>query len=253
MIYTRNCKIPFRNQSGIDQVANIELITLNNFNFLESYIDKYMSEIVRGPIYPNELDIAKKEIVNLMSNKTSKQQLGLVGEFFTHVVLRNLDFKQESVFNNLEESSLKKGFDGLYSKGKSYWIAESKSGDTIGLVHKNKINEALNDLKDKLEGKTNNNPFKNATYHMVAARKKPNKKLQRIIIELSELFTKGEYPVLDAYNVIPISTLFVGHKQTDNDIFNDISPIVSKLKYNNIIMICIDNSLYADFLTYLGN
>jgi hypothetical protein len=252
MITSKNYELGFENHLGEDKVANVQIITLNNFSSLESYINKYMSEIVRGEIYPNELTLAKLEIINLMSKKTSNQKIGLVAEFFTHVVLRNLGFRQESIFSNLEESSLKKGFDGLYSHEGTVWIAESKSGYTTGINHRNKISEALSDLNEKLEGRTKNNPFKNATYHMIAARKKPPKKLKAMIIELSDNFTKGNYPTLDEYNIIPVSTLFVGHKQNEQNILDDISVLIDKLKYNQVIVICIDNLLYSDFLVYLG-
>ena len=251
MIQTRKYIESYVNASGKAQVVHIEIVPLSNFSLLEKYIENYMSEIVRGAIFSNELEIAKKEIIDLMSKKTDLQNIGLVGEFFMHVVLRYIGFTQQSVFNNLEESSLKKGFDGLYSIGNELWISESKSGFSQGLLHKSKITEALNDLKEKLTGRSNNNPFRNALYHLIAVRKRSKKKFIDEITELSKRFTIRDYPELNEYNVIPVSTLFVNHSQNDQNIINDVLSLIKETNYSGVIVICIDNLIYSDFVTFL--
>lgn len=54
--------------------------------------------------------------------------IGSIAEFFVHLYLKYCGYKQECLFFNLEERSLKKGFDGLYSIREELWFMESKSG-----------------------------------------------------------------------------------------------------------------------------
>lgn len=243
--------VQYTDHFGQKRYSKIQLITVNDFKSLAGFIDQYISDIVFGEINHHDIGQVKKEIVNLIRSKTSFQRVGLMGEFFTHVILRSLGFIQESTFKNLEERSPKKGFDGLYSKEDTIWIAESKSTNTQNIIHKEKIREALLDLKTKLEGKTKNNPFENATYHMIAAKKERKDNLFDYIKQLSDSFSNEKYPRLDEYNVIPVSTLFFQHAQSDDEIINEISNVVMKKEFRSIIAICVDNSLYYDFLNYL--
>lgn len=242
----------YKNDKGLKKNAQVRFVRLDDFLLIESYIDKTINEIVSGERFYDDILTTKIEIKNLMTGKNKNQKHGLVAEFFTHLVLRDMGFVQESIFSNLEESSMKKGFDGVYSVRNSIWIAESKSGHTAGIIHRSKINEAFIDLKEKLEGKSSNNPFRNAAFHMIATRNKPKKKLLDTIKELSTNYKLGKYPSLDEFNVIPVSTLFITHSQTEEDIIFDVNDIIDEMKYKEIIIICIDNKIYDDFLTYIG-
>ena len=55
--------------------------------------------------------------------------------------------KQEFLFFNLEENSIKKGFDGLFSKDSETFLVESKSGTilTKGISHRTKLKTAYTD------------------------------------------------------------------------------------------------------------
>lgn len=252
MLLISSNDLVYKNDKGLKKNAQVNFARLVDFRLIESYIDETINEIVSGERFSDDISTTKFEIKNLMISKNINQKHGLVAEFFTHLVLKDMGFIQESIFSNLEESSMKKGFDGVYSVRNSIWIAESKSGHTDGIIHRSKINEAFNDLNDKLEGRSSNNPFRNAAYHMIATRRKPKKKLLDSIKELSTNYILGKYPSLEEFNVIPVSTLFVSHFQTEGDIMADVNDLIDKMKYKEIVIICIDNQIYDDFLSYIG-
>lgn len=81
--------------------------------------------------------------------KSDDTKKGMIGEFLSHILLPVIfeDYQIASAFFNLEEKSIKKGFDlVLYnSKDSSMWITEVKSGN----LHKNKgHDETISDLLD---------------------------------------------------------------------------------------------------------
>jgi len=252
MLLISSYNLTYNNEKGLKNTAQVKFVTLDDFSLIESFIDKEINDIVNGEHFSDDIVTTKLEIKNLMNDKNTNQKHGLVAEFFTHFVLRDMGFEQESIFSNLEESSMKKGFDGVYSVRNSIWIAESKSGYTDGIRHRNKINEAFGDLKDKLEGRSSNNPFRNAAFHMIAARKEPKKELLDSIIELSTNYRLGKHQSLDEFNVIPVSTLFIKHWQTEEDIMVDVAELIDEMKYKEIIIICVDNQIYDNFLSYIG-
>ena len=81
---------------------------------------------------------------------------GSIAEFIVHLYLKACGFSQECLFKNLEEGSIKKGFDGYYTYSNEEWIMESKSGSikTSGITHRAKIKEAYDDLKNKIDGES---------------------------------------------------------------------------------------------------
>ena len=64
----------------------------------------------------SELSTVKTRVKNLFSTKSQEWIMGATAEFFVHLYIRLTGFKQECLFLNLEENSIKKGFDGYYSK-----------------------------------------------------------------------------------------------------------------------------------------
>lgn len=244
--------LEYETHEGVKKIACINFVKLDDFKSIKSNLENTICEIVNGQILASDLSTTKKVIKDLISGKTSIQKHGLVAEFFVYFVLKELGFVQESVFSNLEETSMKKGFDGLYSKNDVIWLSESKSGNTNGLIHKAKLQEAFTDLKNKLEGKSANNPFRNAACHMLIARKSPSTNLLYSIKKLSEDYTMRKFHELDQFCVVPASTLFVNHAQSEEDIKLDILNLINKMKYCKILIICIDNAIFDDFMTYIG-
>lgn len=64
----------------------------------------------------SSLSTVKMRVRNLFSSKNPEWIMGATAEFFVHLYIRLAGFRQECLFLNLEENSIKKGFDGYYVK-----------------------------------------------------------------------------------------------------------------------------------------
>jgi hypothetical protein len=139
--------------SKIFNVAVIKLAgkgTLHNISIrqidaaLEAYIDSSIVEICEGNS-GGDLAVVKERLIKFLTPKSgSTTEMGAIAEFFSHLYLKEQGFKQEFLFLNLEEQSIKKGFDGYYTLSGVEWIFESKSGsiNTDGNSHPKKIQGA---------------------------------------------------------------------------------------------------------------
>jgi len=88
-----------------------------------------------------------KEFLNRYEKKTLKIKKGLIGELFTHIIISEMfsEYNIISPYFNLEERSIKKGFDVVLTSKKDHglFITEVKSGEK----HKGKTSdETMNDL-----------------------------------------------------------------------------------------------------------
>lgn len=74
-----------------------------------------------------------KQFLERYRTKNEKTKIGMVGEFLSHILIIELfkEYKVSSPFFNMEEASIRKGFDIiLYRKSdKTTWITEVKSGN----------------------------------------------------------------------------------------------------------------------------
>lgn len=106
----------------------ITVIDINDFDVevLKIMDDNFVS-ICEGNS-DTELFVVKKYVIDLFSSKDNKWIMGATAEFFVHLYMKLSGFKQECLFLNLEEGSIKKGFDGYYSLNGEEWLMESKSG-----------------------------------------------------------------------------------------------------------------------------
>ena len=97
-------------------------LILSDISEVMKIIDEEINDIWH-PALGYSLEEVKKEIYNVISPKTEKQKKGICAEFFMHLFLRDLGYTQKCVFSNLEEGSMKKGFDGFYECSEDFWIA----------------------------------------------------------------------------------------------------------------------------------
>lgn len=91
-----------------------------------------------------------KEFIKRYNSKNENIQKGMIGELLIHILLNEFfpNFETVTPFFNLEERSVKKGFDVVLTDKveKSIWITEVKSGE----IHKDKnANETTMDLLEK--------------------------------------------------------------------------------------------------------
>lgn len=196
------------------------------------------------------IDDVKRYIYNLISTKTDLQKHGICAEFFMHLCLRDLGYIQKCVFSNLEENSMKKGFDGFYEYSNDFWIAESKCGITV-VKHKDKIKDALKDLDEKVSTTNGNNPWWNAYTHiLVSDNGSKNESLLKKVKKLSKEYVNKISHNSYEFNLIPSSTLFVNTNQQDSEIKREIEIILKDRKIKNMIILCIDNNIYDEFCAY---
>lgn len=120
---------------------------------IKEVLRKQLSSVCYGPSkaasvrknynYKNTL----KEFLKRYETKTHETKMGMIGELLTHILVMQFfsEFSAVSPYFNLEERSIKKGFDVvLYSGGNNeLWITEVKSGE----LHKDKdSNETMTSL-----------------------------------------------------------------------------------------------------------
>lgn len=233
------------NEFVINGNINLYVINVNeNSQELSDYISKYIISICEGDSGSQLANVKRDLLVFLNRKKDSTTRMGAVAEFFVHLILNSYDYKQECLFLNLEENSIKKGFDGYYSKDNEEWIMESKSGmiTTSNISHPLKIKEAYDDLKEKLRGNTINNPWKNAYNHASHIDVRTNKTIRTHIKAMSDNFSNSSFAEISEFNIIPASTIFLNNEWIDLDIPTLISEISTKINgfnYKNLKLICI--------------
>lgn len=210
------------------------------------------------------LDIVKQRLVNTLTPKKGTDiEKGAIAEFFIHIFLNEIGCEPQCLYFNLEENSIKKGFDGYYLFKGEQWIMESKSGhiDTVNLSHKGKIKEAYSDLKKKLlaDVSVKNDPWMNAYRHASQIDVGANATVRKDIKALADLFVSNRAffatkPLTD-YNIIPSSTIFLKGAWEIQDkakIEADIRTIIQDFKYKSIKVVCLTKKSIDVFWNYLN-
>ncbi|MGL5563535.1 MAG: hypothetical protein ACRDCN_13090, partial [Tannerellaceae bacterium] len=155
-------KMKFQNKDLIV----VDLVNLSNED--KVYIKETLVEMCRGKESTSNVSAVAVELLKNMSNKGVKQKAGITAEFFISCIVRQQSFEQIYCFENLEENSAKKGFDGVFANGDNFWLTESKSSyekGTHNYKHKKTIDRAYNGISDLMGGRTRNNPWRNAVSH----------------------------------------------------------------------------------------
>lgn len=219
------------------------------------YIDSKLISICKGK-REIKLSTVKTDFVEYLEKKNKSNLLpGSVSEFFIHLFLNSLEYKQEFLYFNLEENSIKKGFDGYYSKKGVDWVLESKSTTISDNKHNHNISLGYNGVKKKIEGVDNiNNPWENAYNHaslrVVATKDSLLKKLSA----LSELYTEKKYGEIKDFDLMISSTIFLEDDWNEIDIDElkkDITNYLASKDFKSIIVICLNKKSTAHLLDYL--
>jgi hypothetical protein len=232
--------------TDIQESSDGNLIHFVNIEIIDKNIEQFINEQIVAIWDGNNgtpIDVVKLDISHYLKTKSDDIIKGSIAEFLVHLYLKSCGFTQECLFKNLEEGSIKKGFDGFYSYSNEEWIMESKSGSikTLNISHKNKIKEAYDDLKNKIDGKTTNNPWSNAYNHAVLAG--TTRDILKNIKNLSINYVKRKYPDIKDLNIIPSSTIFHEGKWDPNLVKSEhqiISDQNKKFDYKKINVICIN-------------
>lgn len=237
----------------IDDERNIIIVTIKEItDELRKQIDKYICRIWAGQ---NENDIkhVKKEILEYIDKKDRSKQIGAIAEFFVHLFLNYKGYTPYCLFQNLEENSFKKGFDGYFSLNNEEWIVESKSTEDSSIKHHTKISEAYNDLNNKVSGKTPNNPWKNAYHHACNINIAVPDNVRKQLDILSKNFIDDKFHKLSEYNIIPCSTKFIEEKDIEKSdaVHNTVLEKINSFEFNKISVICMNNEAEKLFMEYL--
>ena len=211
----------------------------------------------------SSLSTVKMRVRNLFSSKNPEWIMGAPAEFFVHLYIRLAGFKQECLFLNLEENSIKKGFDGYYSKEGLEWLMESKAGsiDSKDISHAGKVNLAMNDLSAKVSGRDKsgkkelpNNPWQEAYSHANQYDVGTAANIRKNIKELADDFTNGKFRSIEEFNTMPCGTVFLSGiwSQPDHNLIKgDIKRLSGKLKGKQIHVICVTHRSTDLFIKYI--
>ncbi len=235
---------------------------LNIENYSEKFIQLMDSEICKiwNGDEDQESDIAlvKLQIKNFINNKSEMQKHGIIAEFICHLFLRSIDYKQHFLFQNLEEASLKKGFDGLYKKNEEMWLFESKSTQNNNTSHEIKIKEAYTDLKAKIEDNSPNtgyNPWRNAYNHANSRSVHYDESILKTLRELSDQYSQNEFAKICDFNIMPSSTIYLGNDwiEINAEILSSrLQETISKYEYNKLNVICVNKKDINQFIKYIN-
>ncbi len=159
-----------------------------------------------------------KEFLSRYDSKPLNTKKGLIGELLTHVIIAELfpEYTVVSPFFNLEEKSIKKGFDIVLTSLDNYelWITEIKSGE----LHKGKTSDetmgdlvslAKRDLLSRLNGE-NKSLWLNAINDAKVALDKHNDLKEVVVDILESIGDKSVDELVDSkeLNVFLTGTLF---------------------------------------------
>lgn len=135
----------------------------------------HVSDYLENPMYNYQSTI--NSFLERYEKKAAETKKGMIGEFLSHIIITSLfdEYAIASAFFNLEEKSIKKGFDLLLFNivDNTVWITEVKSGN----LHTSKthdqtttilLNKAKNDLIKRLD-EQETQYWHNAINHVRAA------------------------------------------------------------------------------------
>jgi hypothetical protein len=202
------------------------------------------------------------EFLARYDKKPLKTKIGMIGELLSHIIIIELldDFEPVSAYFNLEERSIKKGFDVLlYSRNGDVWITEVKSGG----LHKDKnstqttidlLGTGFRDLNSRLN-ENNMNHWMNAL-HSANVSISSNKDYKKVVIEILE--DEGDLTALKQStskdnNIVLVSALFSEAKDNINKL--KIKEFSERLCRKNIFksssVICLKKSAYTEIEKFL--
>lgn len=203
----------------------------------------------------NSLETVKKMVRTFYNSKSEEQKKGIAAEFFIHLFFTLFGLKQECLFGNLEENSVKKGFDGVYTKNDEVWFMESKSGEKSDKInHTTKIKEAYSDILKTCSLKTPNNPWKNAYNHSCHRDSNSSDDLIKFLKQASNDFINEIEQDINKLNLIPCGTIYIDRShiiENNDDVYKTAELCITEDKYKKMHIVCATIqtlSLFDDYL-----
>lgn len=221
-----------------------------------------VSDYLHSPLYSYQTTI--KSFLDRYEKKTPDTKKGMIGEFISHILIISLfdDYEVSSAFFNLEEKSIKKGFDLLLYKKQdsSMWITEVKSGNLHkGKNHDQTTKKLLSIAKADLNHRLNTQEeqyWLNAINHVKAAvhdEKDYRKILLNILIDGAASDTIKGCAKSQDKNVFLISNLFapLSEKISLDPVKEQASQLSSGTTFANSICFSIQKGTYQKVVDFL--
>lgn len=228
------------------------------YDQFKNFLNENLSSICKGEYHINDFKYVKMELKEFLEGKKSdpNKLMGSISELYAHLFFKSQGFSNKFVYLNLEENSMKKGFDGYFVKDDISWILDSKSGNhtTVNISHRNKLLEAHRSAKSQILGETNNNPWKNAFNHANNGDVRAERSLLQTIQTFSNKYMDKNYILPQELNVILSSTIFwfdQWREQPITNLISDLKDIEKNFEFDKTIIFCSNQKTYEDFLNYL--
>lgn len=246
------CHIEFLSDE-IKELIRRNLSTICYGSRISDYADK--------PFFSYKVTL--KSFLERYQSKASTTKMGMVAEFLSHILLTELfdEFDVVSAFFNLEEKSIKKGFDLLLYKSldKSVWITEVKSGN----LHKNKTHgqttrELLNAAKTDLSSRLNAQEkmywlnAANSVRCSLSGKTDYKEALEEILIDVGSAAAENKATSKDKC-VILISNLFEPlDTKISMEAAKDFWETVNKENlFSKSVIFCIQKRTYSQVIAFL--
>lgn len=204
-----------------------------------------------------------KEFIKRYDQKADKTQKGMIGELIVHILINEFFIEYETIspFFNIEERSIKKGFDVVLTNKTNHmmWITEVKSGE----LHKGKdanettvdlLNTAKVDLHDRLNGE-NQSLWLNAINGAKIALENKND-FKDVVIEILEGY--GDDSVdnkIDSrnMNVFLSSVVFSDLSNTidRSRVKKKYDSIINEKKFNGTVILSVQKETYNKIYNFL--
>lgn len=223
-----------------------------------SHIFDYADE---PPLFGYEATLAS--FLDRYKSKPLNTKKGMVGEFLAHILIAELfdDFDIATAFFNLEEKSIKKGFDLLLYKSldKSVWITEVKSGNLLkDKTHDQTTSALLHTAKADLDKRLNAQETMywynavNAVRCAVSGTKSYKESLVDILTKKGGAAVQNGAKSTDCSAVL-VSNLFAPldtriSKETAQTFLNEL---LKKKLFGGVIVFCIQKETHSRIIEFL--
>lgn len=255
----------------VDPTYDCALCIIDDFSLeMEQILRTELTKVCHGQAKANSTRVAYsykrtlQELIKRYQSKTEKTKIGMIGELLCHLLLFRLNGELASVspMFNMEEASIKKGFDLLVSHkiSKDLWITEVKSG-ALGKIDKDQkirtlIDKARDDLLERI-GAENSTIWHTAINNVTIALENSRPEKAVLVDLLEDFLDQAEDGTNDpsTMSVILVPILF---ESTANEANFDIikernKKILEDKLFSNCIIFAIQKSTVAKVESFLYN
>jgi len=263
---------------GVNDINGVRFIKNDKYalclidNLSEELKDNIRSQLTSICHGPSKASIGRKahnykntlkEFIKRYETKPLPTRVGMIGEMLTHILIIEYftEFNTVSPYFNLEERSIKKGFDlVLFSNNeKELWITEVKSGE----LHQNKnsnetskvlLGNAKRDLKKRLNEQEISfweNAI-NGAYVALAKKKDIKDAVVELLLDIEDTISDQQSKSTDK-NVLLVGSLF--SNLSDEVIEEEIQKISISVEqeklFGKLIVFSIQKNTYENVISFL--